>query len=77
MNRMVIVSNRLPITIERRDGECRALPSSGGLVTALRPVVGSRRSVWIGWPGSGESREELQRAVNSASTPQLTLTPVY
>ena len=77
MNRMVIVSNRLPITIERREGECRATPSSGGLVTALHPVVSSRRSVWIGWPGAGESREEIVKAVRAASTPQLTLTPVF
>src|SRR5690348_5967152 len=77
MNRMIIVSNRLPITVERRDGKFHVVPSSGGLVTALRPIVSSRRSVWIGWPGRGESREELQRSVSAVSTPRLTLAPVF
>lgn len=76
MNRMVIVSNRLPITVERLDGECRVLSSGGGLVAALRPVASSRRAVWVGWPG-GSADEQVERAVAAASTSQLALAPVF
>jgi len=49
---LVIVSNRLPV--ERRcdaDGRWYWEPSSGGLVTALEPVVERTGGVWIGWTG--------------------------
>ncbi len=51
--RMVVVSNRLPVVVERQpDGSGRLVPGSGGLVSALAPVLKDRGGVWIGWPGS-------------------------
>jgi trehalose-6-phosphate synthase len=51
-NRLVIVSNRLSVVLERGpDGRWRARPGSGGLVTALAPVLRDRGGLWIGWPG--------------------------
>jgi trehalose 6-phosphate synthase/phosphatase len=52
--RLVVVSNRLPIVIGREEGEWRISPGSGGLVTALAPVMMRNRGLWIGWPGCGE-----------------------
>lgn len=49
--RLVIVSNRLPIAISYEDGQLKASSGSGGLVTALAPVLKNRGGVWIGWPG--------------------------
>lgn len=50
--RFVAVSNRLPIVVESgKDGEWTARPGSGGLVTALAPVLKNRGGLWIGWPG--------------------------
>ncbi len=50
---MVIVSNRLPVMIreDAREG-WRILPGTGGLVTALAPILRDRGGKWIGWPGS-------------------------
>lgn len=48
---LVVVSNRLPFTAERRPDGVRFTPSSGGLVAALDPVLGQRGGVWVGWPG--------------------------
>jgi trehalose 6-phosphate synthase/phosphatase len=76
MNRMVIVSNRLPVTIDPRERSCRILPSSGGLTTALRPVVSAQPAVWVGWPGADDS-EHVQAAIDSISNAQLTLAPVF
>lgn len=50
--RLVTISNRLPITLEREADGWTIRPSSGGLVTALAPVLRNRGGVWIGWPGT-------------------------
>ncbi len=50
--RLVIVSNRLPIILQKNDGQWTVKPGSGGLVTALAPVLKNRGGLWIGWPGS-------------------------
>lgn len=44
-----VVSNRLPVRIEKKRGKSRILRSGGGLASALRAVDGVR--AWIGWPG--------------------------
>ena len=48
---LVILSNRLPFTVESRPEGPRAQRSPGGLVTALEPVLAERGGVWIGWNG--------------------------
>lgn len=50
--RLVIISNRLPVVINRDDEGWTVTPSSGGLVTALAPVLRDRGGLWIGWPGT-------------------------
>ena len=51
---LVIVSNRLPCTVECDDGKWTARPSTGGLVTAMAPVLRNRGGMWIGWSGTCE-----------------------
>lgn len=51
MPRLVIISNRLPITINRKDGELHYHPSAGGLATGLNSLDQSLERIWIGWPG--------------------------
>jgi trehalose 6-phosphate synthase len=49
-----VVSNRLPIVVEKDEGgEWTIIPGSGGLVTALSPVLRNRGGLWIGWLGTG------------------------
>jgi len=51
--RVVVVSNRLPLTTNREpNGELSVKPSSGGLVTALSPVLRNSGGLWLGWPGA-------------------------
>ncbi|GAB4244638.1 MAG: trehalose-6-phosphate synthase [Thermoleophilia bacterium] len=59
------VSNRLPIVMERRPDGWDIKPGSGGLVTALAPVLRNRGGLWIGWPGV--TGEVSQRALDRAS----------
>ncbi|MGA1864785.1 MAG: alpha,alpha-trehalose-phosphate synthase (UDP-forming) [bacterium] len=50
--RLVVVSNRLPIVFTRgKDGEWLIKRGSGGLVTAIAPVLRDRGGLWIGWTG--------------------------
>ncbi|TAE61042.1 MAG: bifunctional alpha,alpha-trehalose-phosphate synthase (UDP-forming)/trehalose-phosphatase [Bacteroidetes bacterium] len=51
MPRIIIVSNRLPVTIDRKQGELIYYPSAGGLATGLSSLDQSFERLWIGWPG--------------------------
>ncbi|MBN1366639.1 MAG: trehalose-6-phosphate synthase [Dehalococcoidales bacterium] len=51
--RLIVVSNRLPIALTRgTEGEWQVRSGSGGLVTALSPVLRDLGGLWIGWPGT-------------------------
>ena len=55
---LVVVSNRLPFVCSRdAEGNCRIQPGSGGLVSALVPVLRHRCGTWIGWLGACETPE--------------------
>lgn len=66
--RLVVVSNRLPIVLKREaEGNWSVKPGAGGLVTALQPVLRNRGGVWIGWPGTTEEVPELKRILGEAA----------
>ncbi len=49
---LLIVSNRLPIVVKNKEsGGWQVEPGSGGLVTALKPVLRQYGGSWVGWPG--------------------------
>ncbi len=50
-NPLVIVSNRLPVTVQRASSGLELRRSSGGLVSALDPALASCGGTWVGWPG--------------------------
>ncbi|OGQ94262.1 MAG: trehalose-6-phosphate synthase [Deltaproteobacteria bacterium RIFOXYD12_FULL_57_12] len=51
--RLAVVSNRLAIVVKKGDdGEWVIKSGSGGLVTALGPVLRDRGGLWIGWLGA-------------------------
>ncbi len=72
---MILVSNRLPTTVEMGPRGPVLKPSSGGLVTALRPVFKARKGYWIGWPGEGPG-EEVEKLVAGSSDSACQLIPV-
>jgi trehalose 6-phosphate synthase/phosphatase len=71
MRRLLIVSNRLPVSIERRRGGLHFQPSAGGLATGLGSFYKSYNSVWIGWPGitvakkDGDEKEVIEKRLSS------------
>ena len=51
--KLVVVSNRLPVVLAEGDaGEWQIQSSTGGLVSALTPVLSDKGGLWIGWPGT-------------------------
>ena len=62
MSRLLIVSNRLPITVSRDGEDLRVERSAGGLATGLSGPHSRSDALWIGWPGdvTNYSRPELE-----------------
>lgn len=52
--KLVVVSNRLPVRINFDGNQWQVMPSPGGLVTALHPIVRRTHGAWIGWAGCSD-----------------------
>ena len=76
MSRVLIVSNRLPISVSRQEGQLRVSPSAGGLATGLRGVHEKSGGLWIGWPGYGGEATEAERQRLADRYRDLNLVPV-
>ncbi len=77
--RLIIVSNRLPVVLNKdKDGQWSVVSGTGGLVTALAPVLRDRGGLWIGWPGTVETSGPELEAVLAGNTLHsgFTLSPV-
>ncbi len=70
--RLIIVSNRLPVTINRRGGKLNLQQSAGGLVSGISAYLDLDRAstqqkiehYWVGWPGmtvEENDRKDLAR----------------
>jgi trehalose 6-phosphate synthase/phosphatase len=51
MNQLLIVSNRLPVTIQIKKEKLYFKQSVGGLATGLGSFYKSFNSKWVGWCG--------------------------
>ncbi|MEZ5418893.1 MAG: bifunctional alpha,alpha-trehalose-phosphate synthase (UDP-forming)/trehalose-phosphatase [Vicinamibacterales bacterium] len=60
--RLLIVSNRLPVTARVHDGAVTLVRSAGGLATGLGPWHESSGGLWIGWPGETPALDAAGRA---------------
>ena len=63
MQRLLIVSNRLPLTIQEKKGDLQIEPSVGGLATGLRSWYKSSPSIWIGWAGIGRKQIKKEKDI--------------
>ncbi len=64
--KLVLVSNRIPITITNENGELQGHPSSGGLVSALEPLLKKHGGIWVG-SGGTEDTPEIRKILEQAS----------
>ncbi len=66
--RLVVVSNRLPVAVTKEEENgWKICSGSGGLVTALSPVLRDRGGLWIGWLGGGEVPPNLDEMLAEGS----------
>jgi len=68
--KLVIVSNRLPVSLSEKEGRLDFAESPGGLASGLRTYLNSPKSAidsgstWVGWPGAAVDpgrRDEVTR----------------
>ncbi|KAI9099956.1 glycosyltransferase family 20-domain-containing protein [Phlyctochytrium arcticum] len=59
-SRLIVVSNRLPVTITKKDEGWNFAMSSGGLVSALSGLKKEMKFTWIGWPGLDVPKEQQE-----------------
>lgn len=52
MGKTIIISNRLPVTLQRKDQILTFRASEGGLATGLGSVYKEGDNLWVGWPGA-------------------------
>ena len=76
MARIVILSNRLPVTINRDGKDLTYNQSAGGLATGLNSLGDQVDKIWIGWPGEViEDEWERESVKNDLQKQQLV--PVF
>lgn len=72
----IIVSNRLPVRIERKDNQLKILQSEGGLATGLGSIYREKNNIWIGWPGFIPENEQEKEEITEKLA-ELSLVPVF
>lgn len=76
-SRLLLVSNRLPVTIKRSpEGKYDFSMSSGGLATGLSGLSKSTTFQWYGWPGLEIPKEEVDE-VTKRLKDEHNAVPVY
>ncbi len=60
-HRLLVISNRLPANLRATSNGWRAEKSSGGLATAMNPILRRRGGEWIGWPGESAGIGDVKR----------------
>lgn len=58
--RLIVVSNRLPLTLKKTDEGWQTVRSSGGLASAMNPLLQRNGGEWIGWAGDGGEDDDSE-----------------
>jgi trehalose 6-phosphate synthase/phosphatase len=83
MSRLIIISNRLPISVERQNGEVVVTQSSGGLVSAIKSYIEKNNDlpkytgkVWVGSMG-GDEKDWIKAKSQGSSPNDFSLHPIF
>jgi trehalose 6-phosphate synthase/phosphatase len=77
MPRLLLVSNRLPVTVKAEKDHVSVVRSAGGLATGLSGPHERSGGVWIGWPGDVSRLSNAQRSQVEAQLSELRCVPLY
>ncbi len=75
--RVIIVSNRLPVKVDRRSGQLQVTPAAGGVATGLSSFHHSVESLWIGWPGINPATDKAKTETETKLREEYKCIPVY
>ena len=75
--RLLVASNRLPATIRKKGNAWMTYPGTGGLITALAPVMEVNGGLWVGWP-EAEDNAAVRKSLRDFSKKHCySLKPVW
>lgn len=75
---LIIVSNRLPISVKKVDGQLQYSRSIGGLATGLASYATDPNNKWIGWPGlASDGLTEKERQAIAEELAKSNCYPVF
>ena len=79
MNKIVIISNRLPLTVRKNNKKLEYQESIGGLVTGLKKYHEKADSIWAGWAGIESEKlcDEDKEAVHKELRDKYQYLPVF
>jgi len=72
----LIISNRLPIKIERKKSKLIITPSEGGLATGLGSFYKDKDFLWLGWPGIIPANQKEEDYIRQELI-KLNLIPIF
>jgi len=77
MGKTIIVSNRLPVKIQRNEKrQLEYKTSAGGLATGLGSIYKEGNNLWIGWPGLVSNRKDEKVEITEAIAKE-SMVPVF
>lgn len=77
MARLLLVSNRLPVTVKADGRGVSVTASSGGLATGLRGPHERSNGLWLGWPGDVSKLKPEQLASVESELANLKTVPIH
>ncbi|MFH2105084.1 MAG: bifunctional alpha,alpha-trehalose-phosphate synthase (UDP-forming)/trehalose-phosphatase [Parcubacteria group bacterium] len=79
MGRVIIVTNRLPVTVKQRKEQFVYVPSIGGVATGLSSVCDKKDCLWIGWSGLSDQAldSSAKRSIQAKLARQHNSHPVF
>jgi trehalose 6-phosphate synthase/phosphatase len=75
-SRVLLVSNRLPVTVRHDHHGVHVVPSAGGLATGLREPHERSDGLWFGWPGELGGLDADQRRTLDLKLAELRTVPI-
>jgi trehalose 6-phosphate synthase/phosphatase len=75
--RVVIVSNRLPVSVSTRQKSIKVTPSVGGLATGLASFHRENDGLWVGWPGVNPEDQKKKSETETILRDEYNCLPVY